>query len=142
MKPTYGKLFLIRGPSGSGKGKVASEVSDAIREAGLAVKKYEAHDYFNGKDFDRDQLTASHTWCRAATKKALLEGVCVVVSNTFINLWELEPYLKFSKDYDIDVTVIRAGSKTSMETTVPNEVIKKQAFFYEPLEGEINYSED
>ena len=87
-------LYLIRGLPSSGKTKLAHTLLDGL---GQGSCHFEADDWFekeDGYEFDPSEIKAAHSHCLAQTKRALDEGKPVIVSNTFTQLWELEPYVK------------------------------------------------
>ncbi len=91
------KLILVRGLPGSGKSTFARELS------GAGYKHVEADmfhiDPVTGKyDFIPQHVRAAHEWCQAVTRMTLADGVNVVVSNTFTQLWEMEPYFRMGAE--------------------------------------------
>ncbi|RQW61048.1 ATP-binding protein [Vibrio viridaestus] len=92
-------LTLIRGLPGSGKSTLAKT---------LDAKHLEADMYFERKGhyhFDPSKLHMAHRWCRMQTEKYLRQGMNVVVSNTFIQKWEMRPYLKLAEKYDAQLII-------------------------------------
>jgi predicted kinase len=53
--------------------------------------------------FDRAKLKDVHAACLEATKTALEGGYDVIVSNTFVKKWEMEPYLALAKQVQVIV---------------------------------------
>jgi ABC-type molybdenum transport system ATPase subunit/photorepair protein PhrA len=92
------ELFLLRGLPGSGKSTVAKIIS-----GGSGPTHYEADMYFmrNGKyEFDGSKLKHAHEWCKDMVYIDMLKGVpTIVVSNTFTQEWEMEPYFKLAEQY-------------------------------------------
>ncbi|MCG9579040.1 ATP-binding protein [Vibrio tubiashii] len=86
------KLTLIRGLPGSGKSTLAKTID---------AKHYEADMYFINDCgeyvYQPEQIAMAHQWCQQMTEQALLKGDSVVVSNTFVQRWEIAPYLKLAK---------------------------------------------
>ena len=81
----------------------------------------------------------AHNWCKESADMALRHGDGghdVVVSNTFTQLWELQPYLDMAKKYHRDVTVYKMTSQYKSVHGVPDEVIAKMAARWEDFEGE------
>ncbi len=96
-------LYLIRGWPGSGKTTLAKE----LLAEGKADVHYEADMYFEGSTlgyvFDPKLLPQAHAWCLRKTKEALDLGKNVVVSNTFIKVWELKKYIDLGLPTEIRV---------------------------------------
>ncbi|MDQ7001851.1 MAG: ATP-binding protein [Ghiorsea sp.] len=83
------KLVLIRGLPGSGKSTLAKRMCDYIH--------YEADMYFeqeSGYAYDAAKISEAHQWCQKKTMEALQAGSNVVVSNTFVCIWEMEIYIQ------------------------------------------------
>lgn len=111
-------LMLIRGLPGSGKSTLARSYSFHQRwpihlEADMFHMK-------KGKYVYVPALAAeAHLWCVNTTRIMLNNGHRVVVSNTFVTLDEIAPYLNLGFDLDI---VVMKGSFGSTHN-VPDEVI-------------------
>jgi predicted kinase len=101
------RLVLIRGLPGSGK----STMAKVLKLVGY--KHFEADMFFDSTEgyvFNRDKLKDAHAWCLASATMALFDGHDVVVSNTFTQRWEMEPYLKLSGSPSIIVADGNFGS--------------------------------
>ena len=105
-------LFLIRGVSGSGK----STLAELLEGAMLDVQWVETDMYFKVYDemaqkivyrFDPSKLPAAHAWCQQIVESQMaLPRPTIIVSNTFTQRWELEPYLTLAKAFGYTVTEI------------------------------------
>ena len=87
-------LLLLRGLPGSGKSTLAKALGGSHIEA----------DMFFIQDgeykFDASKLKQAHEWCRATTEIAMKRGADkVIVTNTFTQEWEMEPYYKLAESY-------------------------------------------
>ena len=51
--------------------------------------------------FDATKITQAHDWCVASAKNALEKGANVVISNTFVKLWEIQRYIELGFPYKI-----------------------------------------
>jgi len=96
------RLTIIRGLPGSGKTTVAkTEYPEA--------KHCEADQYFedgNGNyNFDPGKLKDAHEVCQKCARDGLESGKDVVVSNTFTQCWEMEPYIDMADDAGADVEI-------------------------------------
>lgn len=100
------RLVLIRGLPGSGKSTLAQRFVEA------GYKHFEADQHFavDGRcHFDATRIKEAHYYCRARTRAALAAGHNVVVANTFIRAWEMQPY--FDMLAPGAVCVIRAAGQ-------------------------------
>lgn len=99
-------LILLRGLPGAGKSTLAKMMSDC---------HYEADMYFtNDKgeyNFDPLKLKQAHQWCQDQVHNSMirnhvnygLDESVIVVSNTFTQEWEMEPYYELAKQYGYKV---------------------------------------
>jgi predicted kinase len=92
-------LYIVRGIPGSGKSTFAKSIG------GIHI---EADQFFmeNGKyNFDITKIKLAHKYCQNQTEAWMkTDGVQVnndkiVVSNTFTQEWEMEPYFKLAEKY-------------------------------------------
>ena len=96
-------LYLLRGVPGAGKSTLAKS---------LGGVHFETDTYFmeNGEyKFDPTKLKDAHRWCQDSVNTAMIlnhtAGLneTIVVSNTFTQEWEMEPYFELAKTYDYKV---------------------------------------
>ena len=95
-------LYIVRGIPGSGKSTFAKT---------LGGQHYEADMFFineNGEyNFDVTKIKDAHKWCQSFVEtNMVLEYPKIVVSNTFTQEWEMEPYFKLAKEYGYTVFTI------------------------------------
>ena len=95
-------LYIVRGIPGSGKSTFAKT---------LGGQHYEADMFFineNGNyNFDVTKIKDAHQWCQSFVETDMvLEYPKIVVSNTFTQEWEMEPYFKLAKEYGYTVFTI------------------------------------
>lgn len=95
-----GEIILVRGLPGSGKSTMAKKI--------VAAKKDFVHletDMFFEKEgiyeYDSTKIKEAHDWCVSTAKRALEEGKSVVISNTFIKIWEMKRYIDFGFPFKI-----------------------------------------
>ncbi|QDZ26598.1 AAA family ATPase [Noviherbaspirillum sp. UKPF54] len=81
------EIVLIRGLPGSGKTTLAKQMTTHIHvEADMYFEKDGVYHY-NPADVQK-----AHAWCLEQVKAALQRGHNVVVANTFVRKWEMQPY--------------------------------------------------
>lgn len=118
------RLVLIRGLPGSGKSTLAKKW---VNEEGYT--HFEADMYFvdaNGEYlFEPQLLHEAHKWCQQQTKLALKRNQNVVVSNTFVQRWEITPYAKLAKQLKVELEVIECRGDFGSIHDVPEETIIK-----------------
>lgn len=99
------ELFLVRGIPGSGKSTLAKS---------LGGTHFETDTFFmvDGKYmFDPSKLKDAHKWCQDEVSIAMIlnhtnpeESLSrIVVSNTFTQEWEMEPYVKLAETWNYRV---------------------------------------
>jgi predicted kinase len=116
-------LVICRGISGAGKSTFAKT---------LGGQHYEADMYFLDQEsnyvFDGTKIKDAHTWCQSMVKgDMILEYPKIVVSNTFTQEWEMEPYFELAKEFgykvfSIVVENIHGGKNIH---NVPDDKIKQ-----------------
>jgi predicted kinase len=85
-------LILIRGLPGSGKTTFAKTFKAVHLEADM----YFTDPQGNYK-FVPLLLNEAHLWCQQQSAVHLKKGESVVVANTFVRQWELQPYRQLAK---------------------------------------------
>ena len=88
------ELFLLRGLPGSGKSTLARSIGGMHMEA-------DKYFMYNGKyEFEASKLKDAHTWCQNAVRVGMeTQGQKIVVSNTFTQEWEMQPYFDLAEKY-------------------------------------------
>lgn len=123
-------LTLIRGLPGSGKSTLAQKLVDlAIHETQQKTVHLEADMYFVNEageyHFQPENLKQAHAWCEQSCEKQLQQRHNVVVSNTFVQHWEMKAYKAFAKQYNAKLEVIVCKGKFASIHDVPAETIKR-----------------
>jgi predicted kinase len=135
---TNPKLILIRGVSGSGKTTYAKR----LMKDDPSLSHYEADMYFynNGDyQFNPSKLKEAHAWCKSRTEEDLKNGKSVIVSNTFTQKWEIEPYIQLGKKYNVDIIIKKATGNYQNIHGVPEEALEKMRSRWEDVEGEESF---
>ncbi len=119
-------LYIVRGISGSGKSTFAKT---------LVTKDYchkEADMFFIDRDgnynFKPSQIKDAHKWCQEEMNFLMrLEHSPVVVSNTFTQEWEMDPYFEMAKEYGYKIFTIVVENRHGgvNDHNVPDEVLTK-----------------
>ena len=155
------KLIILRGPSGSGKTTIARSIEREADEAKYGkgttrtmgmlwmpqVTVHEADLFFiTGPkyNFDASKLSQAHRWCQLDVERRIVGNVpAVIVSNTNMGMWELNPYLQLAKQYDCELEVWRTPGPWDPEVLnsrnvhgVPLASLEKQIKKYQPLDNE------
>ena len=117
-------LVICRGICGAGKSTFAKT---------LGGQHYEADMYFidptTGEyKFDGTKIKNAHTWCldRVKTDMAVAREK-IVVSNTFTQEWEMEPYFELAKEFGYKVfsVVLENRHGNTNEHNVPEDKIEQ-----------------
>lgn len=116
-------LYIVRGIPGSGKSTLARSLGGIHFETDMFFLDSNS-DY----KFDISQIKQAHEWCKNSIRGAMKSGQTrVVVSNTFTQDWEIEPYLEMAKEYEYRVFTLvvenRHGGKNVHN--VPDDIIEK-----------------
>lgn len=125
-------LTLIRGLPGSGKSTIAEYLSDFPGAYHVETDMFFT-DYNGNYEWNRENLTAAHTWCLSEARKAMKNDHEVFVSNTFTTFHELRPYFELAKEYEILPTVILCQNDWGNVHNVPVGTIlnMKKRFVYD-----------
>ena len=115
-------LYIVRGIPGSGKSTFAKT---------LGGQHYEADMFFideNGVyNFDFTKIKDAHQWCQSFVKSdMILEYPKIVVSNTFTQEWEMQPYIDMAKEHGYKVFTIVVENRHGgvNEHNVPEQVLE------------------
>ena len=116
------RLTLIRGLPGSGKSTLAKTIDAVHLEADMYFV-----DQKGNYNFNRTLLKKAHNWCQKKCEEVLIEGQSVVVSNTFIKQWEMEPYRELARKHQaiLEIRVCMGNYKT-IHNVPRNTIINMQ----------------
>lgn len=118
------EVVIIRGLPGSGKSTLAKSMVDYLH--------FEADMYLeiNGEYvYDASKIKQAHDWCVDSAKNALEKVANVVISNTFVKLWEIQRYIELGFPYKI----LELQGKWPNIHGVPIEMIDIMASRWEKL---------
>jgi predicted kinase len=139
-------LIIMSGISGSGKSYQAKLIASDYEQQGLGVAICSTDDYWyvvNGDDktkydFDPSKIGVAHKWNQDKAKHFLQLDDCdvVIIDNTNLKQWEIEPYLKMGKEVGAEIRNVsvnvpvevakKYNSLRSDDRKVPDEVIDRQ----------------
>jgi predicted kinase len=120
-------LYLLRGLPGAGKSTLASQLADSHFEADM---------YFTNENgqylFNPSEIKKAHAWCQSEVHTAMIlnhttgDNEKIVVSNTFTQEWEMEPYFKLAESYGYRVFSIIVENRHGGENlhSVPEDKIE------------------
>lgn len=138
------KLILVRGWPGSGKTTFAEKLHLEYIRKGIIAVCVAADDHMVNKignyEFNRDLLKTAHNKCQRYTRTFLSDGLDapVIVHNTFIKLWEMEPYLKMAEELGVPVEIYKCSGNFQNVHGVPDTKVRQMKNNYEPYEGDIH----
>jgi len=92
------ELFLLRGVPGAGKSTLAKSLGGIHIESDMF--------FMDGDEykFDPSKLKDAHAWCQSAVNVWMKNSIPkIVVSNTFTQEWEIQPYFDLVEKYDYRV---------------------------------------
>lgn len=121
--------LIIRGLPGSGKSTKAKTFPFLHVEADM---------FFYGPDgeynFDDSKIRQAHEWCQRVVLESLLNGISVVVSNTFTTKREMEPYIKMIYISGAKLEIITMRENYGSVHNVPCEVIERMIERWEDVQ--------
>jgi len=89
-------LYCVRGVAGSGKSTFAKTLGGRHYEADMFFIDPISGEY----KFDGSKIKLAHEWCQNRVEGDMILNMDkIVVSNTFTQFWEMEPYFELAKKY-------------------------------------------
>lgn len=125
------RLVLVRGLPGSGKSTKAKAIVKSWQEKypDVRICHFETDMYFVNQaghyQFDGTKIPQAHAWCQRQVATALTQNAWVIVSNTFVEKWEMKAYLKLAKKHHISTQIIVCKGEYQNIHQVPEAVISR-----------------
>jgi predicted kinase len=129
-------LYLLRGLPGAGKSTLANQIGGTHFEADMYFINKNGEYIFNGADIKK-----AHQWCQSQVELAMiqnhitygLDSSDIVVSNTFTQGWEMEPYYKLAESYGYGVFSLIVENRHGGENIhgVPEDKIEEMRVRFE-----------
>ncbi len=124
-------ITLIRGLPGDGKTTKAMTLKGKHVEADMFFDK-------NGEYcFEGRKIKDAHIWCQAQAKYYLNQGEDVVVSNTFVRIEEMKPYIDASREYGASLQIIECSGNYKSVHDVPVATIENMRRKWEKLPDDL-----
>lgn len=129
-------LRIIRGLPGSGKSTLAHSFEILAAQNHKSCQVCEADMFMVDKNgaykFDRNKVEMCHIRCLERARAAMkAETDEVVVSNTSVKHWEMEPYLALAIEFGYQVQEIIVKGSFGSVHDVPRDTIQKMAKNFE-----------
>lgn len=132
------QLVIIRGIPGSGKSTHAKSLMATAKNPA----HFEADMFFTDADgnynWDPAHIKDAHKWCQDSVRDALNSGKhdLVIVSNTFVSIAHMLPYIEMASEANAGVSIIRMETYYGNIHDVPYETVERMRQNFEPYEGE------
>lgn len=137
------KLFIIRGVPGSGKTTYSNRLKANLIKFGYDpddIVQLEADMFFEDEygnyNWKPELLSTAHAWCFNSAKQALKNHKIVIVSNTFINIRDIDRYVNLAIDMDIDYYIYRCNNNYQNVHNVPKSAVDRMRLNLKPYNGE------
>lgn len=127
-KPKEQELVLLRGLPGSGKTWTAKHRFVPKGYVHLEADHFFERPQMDGTvkyEYDPRLIPVAHAQCQQLTREALRGGNSVVVANTFIRKYEIQPYLNIARQHSVAVRIIIMRGRFQSIHDVPASKIEQ-----------------
>jgi predicted kinase len=125
------ELIIIRGLPGSGKSTFATKTLFRYKRVAWAEADHYFTDEAGEYRFDPAHIKDAHAFCQQKVLDAMVVGLPVIVSNTFSQIWEMQPYFNMAERYGYTVQVYVMDSQYGNTHGVPEEAIERMRVRWE-----------
>jgi hypothetical protein len=133
------ELVLIRGLPGSGKSTVAQRYYP--NHVWVEADHYFVDPATGIYTYVPEEIREAHAYSQQKTRYSLEYKRNVVVSNTFTQIWELQPYLDIAALAKVKVEVVRCMGQWPSIHGVPPEKLQQMYARFEDYPGETLFKE-
>lgn len=122
------QLILLRGLPGSGKSTFAENYALKIDGIHLEADMFFVNKETGEYEFDASKLKQAHQWCQDRVESFMKHGAWpIIVTNTFTQEWEMQPYFDMAEKYDYMVNSFIAENRHNgvNEHGVPAEKLEQ-----------------
>lgn len=131
------ELVLVRGLPGSGKSTYAKElVRNNPSFVHLEADQFFVSPFSAKYVFKGELIKYAHQLCVANTVFSLSHNRSVVVSNTFIKLWEMEEYFKIEELLHPSFKIVEMETMYESVHSLPNHKIRTMKSKWEEIPEE------
>lgn len=126
------EMIIVRGVPGSGKTTFAKSLKpDAHIEADMYMT--DSKGQFR---YAPSKLSQAHSWCIGRVNYEMSRNTpTIVVSNTFIRLWEIDPYIELGRDHGYSVSIVEMTGSFKNIHGVPDEKVEEMRKRFESYPG-------
>lgn len=87
-------------------------------------------------NFDGTKLKLAHRWCEKTAFLAMQAGLDVCVSNTFVQRWQMQPYIDKAASTGHRLKIICMSQQYGSIHQVPQATLEKLRKEWQAIEGE------
>lgn len=116
---------------------MARKIAGSMNMFGANIFHLESDMYFIDHKgeyiFNPEKLKDAHRWCQETARAFLFQGDHVIVSNTFTQKWEMQPYIEMADACGAQLEIQTAQGNFENVHGVPPEAIERMRTRWETL---------